>query len=259
VYKVDHFGTCQVYETNILLIVHSITAWSRFRAGRVGERYHLNLESHVNHSGEKVAPCPAPVRFEKQLEDPLSYLPCSNITEYCKSVTIYSQDQQPTDLYLVIDGKVKVSRISDRGQSVVLDIYQNDEFFGESAFVHLSGPPEQAVALQKTKVMTWSASEIVDLTLCRPKLGIALLQLMTLRAMSHATRIESFAVDNIQRRLARSLICFADRFGGPNPASHPRAVIAVRRHLARDRHALYESASPRGIPPVLAKGHTCVS
>jgi len=52
-----------------------------------------------------------------------------------KGQTIYSQDQPSTSIYLVIDGKVKVCRLADDGRQVVVDIYQPDEFFGESAFL----------------------------------------------------------------------------------------------------------------------------
>jgi len=44
---------------------------------------------------------------------------------------IYNQDQPSTSIYLVIDGKIKVSRLADDGHQVVMDIYQPDEFFGE--------------------------------------------------------------------------------------------------------------------------------
>ena len=71
---------------------------------------------------------------QKPLEDPLAHLPCSSIVEYRKGQMIYNQDQPSTSIYLVIDGKVKVCRLADDGRQVVVDLYQPDEFFGESAF-----------------------------------------------------------------------------------------------------------------------------
>ena len=76
----------------------------------------------------------------RPLEDPLAHLPCSTIVEYKKGQAIYGQDQPSTSIYLVIDGKVKICRLADDGRQVVVDIYQPDEFFGESAFV----PPPSA-------------------------------------------------------------------------------------------------------------------
>jgi len=61
---------------------------------------------------------------QKSLEDPLAHLPCSSIVEYRKGQMIYNQDQPSTSIYLVIDGKVKISRLADDGHQVVVDIYQ---------------------------------------------------------------------------------------------------------------------------------------
>ena len=73
--------------------------------------------------------------------------------EYRKGQIIYNQDQPSSDLYLVIDGKVKVVRLADDGHQVVVDIYQPDEFFGESAFLSLPHRSEQATALEDVKLM----------------------------------------------------------------------------------------------------------
>src|ERR1039458_2991300 len=113
----------------------------------------------------------------RPLEDPLARLPCSTILEYRKGQVIYSQDQPSTSLYLVIDGKVKVSRLADDGHQVVVDIYQPDEFFGESAFLNLPHRAEQATALEATKVMTWTTAEIEEIVMKRPRLAIALMQI----------------------------------------------------------------------------------
>ena len=76
-----------------------------------------------------------PRAAQKPLEDPLAHLPCSSILEYRRGQVIYDQQQPSTAIYLVIDGKIKISRLADDGHQVVVDIYQPDEFFGESAFL----------------------------------------------------------------------------------------------------------------------------
>ena len=55
---------------------------------------------------------------QRTLEDPLAHLPCSTIVEYKKGQTIYSHDQPSTNLYLVIEGKVKVSRMGPNDAAV---------------------------------------------------------------------------------------------------------------------------------------------
>src|ERR1700687_211361 len=112
---------------------------------------------------------------QKPLEDPLAHLPCSSIVEYKKGQMIYNQDQPSTSIYLVIDGKVKVCRLADDGRQVVVDIYQPDEFFGESAFVGPAQRTELSVAIENTKLMTWTTTEIEEIATRRPRLAIALL------------------------------------------------------------------------------------
>ena len=150
---------------------------------------------------------------QKAMEDPLAFLPCSSIAEFRKGRLIYNQDQPSASIYLVIEGKVKVSRMGDDGRQVVVDIYQPDEFFGESALLNLPHQSEQAAALENTRLMAWSAAEIEDMVAKRPRLAVALLQIMAQRSIDFTQRIESLSVDNIARRLARSLIRFAGRLG----------------------------------------------
>jgi CRP/FNR family cyclic AMP-dependent transcriptional regulator len=150
---------------------------------------------------------------QTQLEDPLVYLSSSSILEYRKGQIIYNQDHPSTNICLVIDGKVKVCRIADDGRPVIVDIYQREDFFGESAFLNSPTRDEQAVALENTKVMAWTMAEIEEIVMRRPRLGVALLQMLARRSIEFGWRIESFSVDSVARRLGRGLIRFSERLG----------------------------------------------
>jgi CRP/FNR family cyclic AMP-dependent transcriptional regulator len=147
------------------------------------------------------------------LEDPLDYLPHSHIVPYNKGQIIYQQNEPSTNLYLIVEGKVKVSFIAAKGCQGILDIYQQTEFFGESAFLSPTHRREQATAMESTKLMTWTIEVIEDEIMRRPRLSVALLQLTAQRGVYLAQRIESFSLDTIERRLARALIRFSERFG----------------------------------------------
>jgi len=149
----------------------------------------------------------------KPLEDPLVYLPRSIVMEYRKGEIIYTHDQPGSNLYLVISGTVKITRMTDHGTHVVLDLYGPDEFFGEAAFVSLSHTAEQAVALQKTTLMAWRAGDIEEMIMKKPNLAIALLQAFGQRALGFTERIQSLSADSIDQRLARTLIRFSERLG----------------------------------------------
>ncbi|MES1257780.1 MAG: Crp/Fnr family transcriptional regulator [Acidobacteriota bacterium] len=155
------------------------------------------------------------------------------MSEYRRSETVYNQEDPRHTLYLVVDGRVKVSRAAPDGQQVVMDIYKADDFFGEGAF--LPGEPyaEMATALEPLKVMAWEISEIEDIVTRRPKLGIALLQLLVQRSMDFGSRIESFSTDTIPRRLARSLLRLSDKLGEQAEDGSIRMLPLTHEFLAQ--------------------------
>lgn len=161
-----------------------------------------------------MATSPAVFIAPQPAENPLAYLPTSPIQECKKEQVIYSPDQCSASIYMVVKGKVKVYRIAGEGREVLVDIYHIDEFFGDSALIGAMNGHEKAVALEPdTSVMMWRANEVEELILNRPRLGIALLQITAQRCIHFGWRIDGFASDTIERRLARTLIRFSERFG----------------------------------------------
>jgi CRP-like cAMP-binding protein len=146
-------------------------------------------------------------------EDVLEQLPISRTTEYAKGRVIYGPDNPSNYVYLVVSGKVTTSRTAADGTQVLLEIILPDEIFGESSFLNMPHRPERAIALESSKVMKWAVSDFEDLVSKRPRLSVALLQIFAQRNADSASRIESFATDNIEQRLARSLLHFSARLG----------------------------------------------
>ena len=151
--------------------------------------------------------------IQTRAEDALAHLPVSNTTEYAKGEGIYGQDRCSSSLYLVVTGKVAISQTAEDGREVLLEIVRPEELFGESAFLDVPRPSERATAIEKTKLMTWAISDIEDLVMKRPRLAVALLQILAQRSAEFSRRIASFSIDTIERRLAHCLLRFSERLG----------------------------------------------
>src|ERR1035438_5359462 len=141
-----------------------------------------------------MATSPAVMAPSRPIEDPLAHLARTNVVEYPKGQTIYSQQQPSLAVYLVISGKVKVSRLAGDGRQVVVDIYRPDDLFGESAFLDAPPRSDQAVAMEDTRLMSWSCAEIEAAIAKRPRLGMALLQILVQRTGDLTRRVESLSV-----------------------------------------------------------------
>jgi CRP-like cAMP-binding protein len=166
-------------------------------------------------------------------EDALAHLPVSHTTEYREGQLIFGPDLPSKCIYLVVTGKVGLSHICANGGEMLLDIVVPDELFGETAFLKVPSPTECATAFGKTTVMAWPISDIEDLLVRRPLLGVALLQILAQRNSECNRRLESFSVDNIERRLARLLIRFAERLGVSEDDGSLRMMPFTHEALAR--------------------------
>ena len=150
---------------------------------------------------------------ETRVEDVLEHLPAARTTEYGKDKVIYGPSTFSNTIYLLVAGKVTLSQVTAGGSEVLLEIIRPEEIFGESAFLDVRSRFERATAVETSKVMAWAVSDIEDLVTKRPRLAVALLQILAQRNAQAAQRIESFATDNIEQRLARSLLRFSERLG----------------------------------------------
>jgi CRP/FNR family transcriptional regulator len=153
--------------------------------------------------------------------------------EYGKGQIIYGRRAAPKGLYLVVSGTVGIAQIADDGSEVLLEIVRADELFGESAFLDVSHRAEQATAMERAALMTWAISDLEELVMKRPRLAVALLQVLAQHNAELARRVESHSVDTVERRLARSLIRFSERLGTPEEDGSVRMMPFTHELLSR--------------------------
>jgi CRP/FNR family transcriptional regulator len=173
------------------------------------------------------------VETQPRYEDVLAHLPASKTTTYDKGQMIYDSDIGARNIYLVVKGTVGISHMAEDGTEVLLDILRTDELFGESAFLDVQRRSDRAHAMEPAELMTWAVSELEDLVTKRPRLAVALLQVLAQRNAEYARRIESFAIDSIERRLARSLLRFSERLGTQEESGAVWMIPLTQEMLSR--------------------------
>jgi CRP/FNR family transcriptional regulator, cyclic AMP receptor protein len=171
--------------------------------------------------------------FYSRTEDLLEHLPVSSTSGYGKGEMIYGPNNPSNSIYLVLAGTVGISQISAGGGEVLLEIVGPDELFGESAFLDVPRRPERAFAIERASVMAWPISDIEGLVTKRPRLAVALLQNLAQRNAEFTSRIESFATESTERRLARSLLRFSERLGSPGDDGSVRMMAFTHEMLSR--------------------------
>jgi CRP/FNR family cyclic AMP-dependent transcriptional regulator len=151
-----------------------------------------------------------------QMEDALMYLPRKGVTDYSKGETIFDETNPSQSLHLVVQGRVKVTTPLENGGQAVVDIYNTDDFFGESCLLGAARGAQRATALDTVTLMSWDSAEIEDQVQRQPRLGIALMQMLAKRTLDYGERIQSFALHKTPERIISSLLRFAGRLGAQN-------------------------------------------
>jgi len=121
---------------------------------------------------------------------------------------------------------------AEDGSRLLLDIARPNELFGESAFLAATRS-DAAEALERTELMSWGFSEMIDLVTARPRLAMALLRAMAQRNAVYAGRIESLTNDSIDRRLARALLLLSQRVGTQEDGGFVSMIPLTQRMLSQ--------------------------
>jgi CRP/FNR family transcriptional regulator len=165
-------------------------------------------------------------------EDPLTYLPRKPVQEYAKGRTIYDLDHPPTDLYVVILGRVKISNTAEDGCQTVGRIVRAEGLFGESCLVGPLNRNEAASALDNVTLMSWTRAEIELQIEREPRLGIALSQYLVRQCLELQDRIESMAVHKTPERVMLALLQLAADLGNAMPDGSTRVASLTHHTIA---------------------------
>jgi CRP-like cAMP-binding protein/transposase len=144
----------------------------------------------------------------------------------------------PTNLYVVILGRVKVSSTNGNGRQSVSRIVRTEGLFGESCLIGASRDDESATALDNVMLMGWDRAEIEKRILQEPRLGIALLQYMVHQCVELQDRIETMAVHKTPERVMLGLLQLATDLGTETEGGSTRIA-----HLTHDTIAEFVGTS----------------
>ena len=175
----------------------------------------------------------APTESESdQMEDALTYLPRTTVVEYRTNQLIYSEELPADRLFLIIAGRVKVFMPREGGLEMVMGLYGAEDLFGEEALLYdFRKLHTQAIALERTTLMSWSRMEIEAQIERQPRLGLALIQLLTRRCVEFQERLRSEALDTVPKRVIGGLISLA-RHGTCTPDGSIRIPSLTHQTLA---------------------------
>ena len=126
---------------------------------------------------------------------------------------IFHREDHGQVLYVIKEGKVKISLISPEGQEISLVVFGKGECFGE--FAILDGLPRSAdaVALERVECYTLQRSDFHKAIMKNPKIAIQVLEVLSKRLRTTDQMIEDLIFLDVYGRVAKKLLDLADTHG----------------------------------------------
>lgn len=129
-----------------------------------------------------------------------------HVTHYAARQTIFSQGDPAEGLFLVLEGWVKIFRLSPMGEEAIFGLFTTGESFAEAAFFLGGAYPASAEAASRLRVLKIDAGRFQREMACDHGLAAALLTSLSAHAEQLFREIASLKLLPAPRRLAEFLL-----------------------------------------------------
>ena len=147
-------------------------------------------------------------------EEELGYISEKMIARHYESGKfIFLEDSEGEQCFFVVQGSVKVTRLSKEGREVILAMLNEGEFFGEMALLDGESRSANVIALEETEVLTLNREDFLVVLHDYPQIAIQLLKEMAHRLRKSDRQIASLSLSDAEKRIALCIIRFADEQG----------------------------------------------
>ena len=126
---------------------------------------------------------------------------------------IFLEESEGKNLFFVVAGSVKVTRLSKDGREVILAMLNAGDFFGEMSLLDGEARSANVIALEETEVLSLNRDDFLVVLHDYPKIAIQLLKEMTSRLRKSDRQIVSLSLSDAEKRIALCIVRFADEQG----------------------------------------------
>jgi CRP/FNR family transcriptional regulator len=125
---------------------------------------------------------------------------------FSRGEIIFSEGDNGNGFYVVIDGQVKIHKLSLEGKEKILHIFGPGEPFGEVPVFTDRTFPANAETLSKSRLLFFPKNAFVALIMKNPSLALSMLGVLSMRLREFTMQIEHLALKEVPGRIASYLL-----------------------------------------------------
>jgi CRP-like cAMP-binding protein len=132
---------------------------------------------------------------------------------YKKDNMVLIEEEIGSTMFIILSGRVKISRISDEGREVILSILVDGDFFGEMSILDGQTRSANAVTLEDSELLLIQRENFLRILHDYPQVAINLLKELAHRLRRSDEQIKSLSLQNAMGKVASTLLRIADDSG----------------------------------------------
>lgn len=160
---------------------------------------------------------------------------------------IFHEDDPGDRLFIVIDGKVKISRTAPDGRENLLTVLGPGEMFGELSLFDPGARTATASAVTESTLASLDHDDLRPLLLARPAVAVNLLQALAQRLRRTNEAMADLVFSDVPGRVAKALLDLAEKFGDEEAEG-----TRVRHDLTQEELAQLVGASRETVNKALS-------
>lgn len=160
--------------------------------------------------------------------------------EYKKGEFIYMAGDRSQKLYVIHEGRVKITRVLDTGKEQVIRLLEPGDFFGELSLFVSAPLDNNAEVLENTTVCLIEGSRLKDMISRKPAIAVKIIEELSKRLQSSESMIETLSLQDVEQRLARALLRFSE---GKNVINLPFSKKDLAAHIGISQETLSRKLS----------------
>ncbi len=147
---------------------------------------------------------------------------------YVSGQLIFSEGEEAKGFFFVIEGRVKIFKLSSDGREQILHIIREGQSFGEVPVFAGRNYPASAEAIDDTTLLFFLREDFLKLIRHNPDIALNMLSVLSLRLRRLTYIVENLSLKEVSVRLASYLLYQIEREGGKD-----RIRLDVKKsHLA---------------------------
>jgi CRP/FNR family transcriptional regulator, dissimilatory nitrate respiration regulator len=128
-----------------------------------------------------------------------------------KGERVFSEGDEGIGFYMVVEGRVKIYKVSAEGKEQILHLFGPGESFGEVSVFTGRGFPADAVTALQTTLLFFPRMAFSALIQKDPALALNMLGQMSMRLRHFADLIEDLSLKEVPGRLAKYLLYLSSK------------------------------------------------